>query len=138
LPRLPNKFSPLLVRHIGYSPLAMNWGHIAWEVLAFYFKLMFVYLAYLVSKIYIAQHRPARNPPFTKRIGGYLRCIAAVMFLTLLVFAYGDEDDHPHSSISGNYYATICLILLIPALYGATEGFSTDEKFPVSHSDNDM
>ena len=119
----------------------MNWGHIAWEVLAFYFKLMFVYLAYLASKIYIAQHRPARNPPFTKRIGGYLRCIAAVAFLTLFACAYGDEDDdHPHSSISGSYYATICLTLLIPAIYGATEGFSTDEKFPVSHtsSDNDM
>ena len=56
-------------------------GHIIVEVLALYFKLAFVFLAYFGARFYIGEKRPSRNPPFIKQIGGYLKYIAAVAIL---------------------------------------------------------
>jgi hypothetical protein len=39
------------------------------------------------AKIFIAQNRPLLNPPFTKRIGGYLRRIAVVAIVALVASA---------------------------------------------------
>jgi hypothetical protein len=116
----------------------MKWGHIIVEVLVLYFKLAGVYLAYHFAQVSIAQNRPSLNPPFAKRIRGYLWCIAVVTVIALLASANSEGDDEESQIVSMNYNrgATVFIALLIPVLFGATEGYRTREKFPTnSHSD---
>jgi|GEM_PF-3590816 len=113
----------------------MKWDHIITEVFWFYLKFLFVYSAYWLPKIFIAQNRPSLNPPFTKRIGGYLRCIASVVFIAGLASNSNGEGDDAHNGfIDKNRGVTVFIVLLLPVLLGATEGFATEEKFPNSSS----
>jgi hypothetical protein len=108
----------------------MKWGHIILEVVWFYFRLAGVLIAYHVAKILIAQNRPSLNPPFAKRIGGYLQCIAAVAIIGLVASAKMKKS---HAiDVDYNRGATVFLVLLIPALFGAAKGYTTREEFPTN------
>ncbi len=118
----------------------MKWGHIVWEVFALYFKLAFVCLAYFGARSYIREKRPSRNPPFAKQIGGYLRCIAVIAAVALFASAHWEGEDEESHIVSMDYNrgATVFLALLLPALFGAADGYATTEKFPkASHSNYD-
>src|SRR5512132_2176506 len=69
----------------------MKWGDIFFEVFALYVKLAFVCLAYFGAISYIGEKRPSQNPPLTKQIGGYLRCIAAVAAVAAAERAFGSK-----------------------------------------------
>jgi len=116
----------------------MKWGHIIAEVFVFYIKVAFVFLAYFGSKVFIAGHRPSLNPPFVKRIGGYLRCIAVVAVIALFASASWEGEDEDRHIVSTDYNrgATVFLMLLIPALFGVADGYATTEKFPKSSHSN--
>jgi len=116
----------------------MKWGHIVVEVLWLYFKVAFVCFAYFGAKIFIAQNRPSLNPPFSKQIGGYLRCIAAVAVIGLVASGTweGDDDDAQLVSMDYNRGATVFITLLIPALIGAAVGYTTREEFPINSRSN--
>ena len=99
----------------------------------FYLKFGAVYLTYFTAKFYIAHNRPSLNPPFIKRIGGYLRCVAVVAFIAFLTLGNwkkGEGEEAQVFSVDYNRGAIVFLALLIPALFGATEGYSTRERFP--------
>jgi hypothetical protein len=110
----------------------MKWGYIISEVLILYLKFLFIYLAYFFAKIFTAINRPSPTPPITKRISGYLQCVVGVAFIALVAsgnFADPDEDDHL-ASIDYNRGAMVFIALIIPAMVGATEGFTTRERIP--------
>ena len=124
--------------HERHTLLDMKWGHIISEVAVLYFKLAFVYLAYHGAKVFIAHNRPSLKPPFTKRIGGYLRCIAAIAFIAMLASANfeGENEDSHVVSVDYSRGAIVFLALLFPALIGAAEGYASREQFPTASGSN--
>lgn len=122
----------------SHIPHEFSWSQALWGIAIFYVKIGVVYVSYLLSKIFVVQNRKEKAPPFLKQIGGYCYCLGGVLlfaYLSAAVYEGDGEDSH----IVGVHTRTGLirfLIMAIPALYGANEGFRTDEKFPASRSDS--
>jgi hypothetical protein len=56
----------------------------------------------------------------------------------LVASANSEGDDEESQIVSMNYNrgATVFIVLLIPALFGATEGYRTREEFPTNSRSN--
>lgn len=135
----------------------MKWEYIFSSVLIFYLKGFAVFMAYFFTKTYTAQNRSSTTPNLTERLFRYAVCVAAVIaisFLSAAGYAIPADTDSGHTftkadiseikkeqeerePIQANRGAIVFLVLIIPTLIGATEGFNTKTEHHPSHSDYD-
>ena len=94
----------------------MDWDNITFDVFFFYIKLGFVFVAYHFTKYYIVSKRTSVNPPVIERLWPYALCIIVVSFIGVIAA----------SQSSDSRGARVFLILLVPVLFGAHDGFKTD------------
>ena len=96
-------------------------------------------MAYGVAKAFTAHSRSSSKPPVTERLWAYLQCAGVVAFIALLASGNfnGDGDDREFVSIDYNRGMIVFVTLFIAALVGATEGYTTSDKYPPSRDSGD-
>jgi hypothetical protein len=122
----------------SHMPHEFSWPQALWGIAILYVKFGIIYVSYLFSKIFVAQNRKEKSPPFYKQIGGYCYCLVGVLIVAYLSAAIyeGDGEDSHIVAVHTRTGLIRFLVLALPALFGAREGFITNEKFPPGRSDS--
>ncbi len=119
----------------------MKWEYIFTSVVILYAKAFAIFIAYSASKFFTAQSRTSKNPPKNEKWKLYAICIVAVFLISLFasVVIERDDDDDAITNATTDYNrgAIVFLVLIIPALIGAAEGFTSDDDRHVSSSQFD-
>ena len=108
----------------------MRWEYIISSVVVFYLRAGCCGLAYFAAKFIVARKRSSAKPALGEKIFRYAACIAIISIIGFMA-AYYDGDDEDDSRgpepPNSNRGAIVFIALLIPALIGASEGFTTTD-----------
>jgi hypothetical protein len=116
----------------------MKWDEILSDVACFYFRLGFVYFAYLFAKVCTARSRSSSKPPVLERLWDYLRCAGVVAFIALLASGnYEHDEEGKLISMDYNRGMVVFLVLLIAVLFGANAGYTTSDKYHAARESDD-
>ena len=103
----------------------MKWEHIITEVFMLYLKFLGLYLAYALAKYCTAQKRSSTNPSWFEKVFRYAACIGVVSIIGFLASGLASGNDEIDEFACG---AIVFLALLIPALFGVADGFTTTNR----------
>lgn len=113
----------------------MKWDYIFASVFVLYIKVMAIFFAYYFSKYYASQSTTSAKGSHKEKLMCYAVCISVVFVIGFLFTQkwIGSDDDGRYIT-SYNRGAIVFLALLIPILFGVTEGFSEAEAEAKSRS----
>ena len=119
----------------------MHFDYIFSSVAILYAKVLGICSAFYISKYYTAQHRSSTKPPMKEKLWRYGSFISIALAIGIMVSdRYKGDDDNGHYVTDYNRGAIVFIVVLIPILFGISDGFTTDdERFtkPPSHTDDD-
>lgn len=107
----------------------MKWEYIIGEVFLLYLKFLAIFVAYHFAKFSTAQSRSSTKPDLFEKVVRYGACVGVTAIIGLLasVWVHEDDDGKPPPT-DCNRGSIVFLALLIPALFGVTHGFTTENR----------
>jgi hypothetical protein len=86
-----------------------------------------------IPKLYTIHIRTSVKPTIRKKLFRYFVCITAVFIISILASENSKEN---YENINYNSFAVVFISLVIPAIIGITEGFTTRKDDDISEKSN--
>ena len=109
----------------------MKWEYIIGEVFLLCLKFLAIFVAHRFAKFWTAQSRSSTKPDLLEKVLRYGACVGVAAIIGFFTSGYGgvyEDDDGNTAPADWNRGSIVFIALLIPALFGVTDGFTTENR----------